>query len=440
MTDGLTRHEEEVLLARPVQSLLTDADRRAFAGRRCLITGAGGSVGAELARQIASCRPAHLTVLDHGEHSLFSIERELRESHHDLALEAVLADVTRPSSIRAAVTRSRPDLVFHAAAYKHVTMAERAACAATRVNVLGTAELLTALRGTGARFVLVSSDKAAAPTSVMGATKRLAERITVAHADLGVSPLVVRFGNVLASSGSFVALMLDRMRQGKSLQLTHEDATRYFMSLSEAASLVMKAATIGAAGETLWLDMGEQVRMGDLADRIQELGVARGWSRVPVEHIGLRPGEKLVEQLVAEGVTESATMDPRIRVARTAQVARWRWEVTLRMLRSRVAIEDGRRVLQTLSGAVEGFEPSEQAWSTAGGWPAATATARPAQTVWPRSSDAAPAVRAADLRRRPRDGRVRAPEGVAGPTRAAGRTPQRPIGVPATPRCAPLPR
>ena len=381
MTDGLTKHEEEVLLARPVQSLLTASDRDAFAGRRCLITGAGGSVGSELARQIASCTPAHLTVLDQSEHGLFSIERELRECHPDLALEAVLADVTRTASMRAAVTRSRPELVFHAAAYKHVTMAERAACAAARVNVLGTAELLTALRGTGARFVLVSSDKAAAPTSVMGATKRLAECLTVAHADLGLSPLVVRFGNVLASSGSFVALMLDRMRQGRPLQVTHVEATRYFMSLSEAASLVMKAATIGAAGETLWLDMGEQVRMGDLADRLQTIGVARGWPRVPVEHIGLRPGEKLVEQLVGEGVTETATVDPRIRVARTAHAAFWRWELTLQALRRRVALEDGRGVLQTLRGAVEGFEPSEQAWSMAGGWRVETHAVRPARTA-----------------------------------------------------------
>ena len=237
--------------------MLTAADRDAFAGRRCLITGAGGLVGGGLARQVAACRPELLTVVDHGEHALFLIERELRERWPALALEVVLADVTRASSVREAIRRGAPHVVFHAAAYKHVTMAERAATAAVRVNVLGTAEMLAALQGTGARFVLISSDKAAAPRSVMGASKRMAELLTLAHASRGFDPLVVRFGNVLASSGSFVDLMLDRIRQGRAIQLTSADATRYFMSLAEAASLVMKAAKIGRSGDTLWLDMGD---------------------------------------------------------------------------------------------------------------------------------------------------------------------------------------
>ena len=366
MIEPLSRREEELLLARPIQSLLSETDRAAFAGRRCLITGAGGSVGGALARQIADCRPGQLTLVDHGEHALFLIERELRERWPDVAVEAVLADVTRGPSVRAAFRRGAPELVFHAAAYKHVTMAERAVTAAVRVNVLGTAEMLAALEGTEARFVLVSSDKAAAPRSVMGASKRLAELLTVAHAGRGFEPLVVRFGNVLASSGSFVDLMLGRMRQGKPIQLTCADATRYFMSLSEAACLVMKAATIGRTGDTLWLDMGDQLRMGDLVERLQQVGVDRGWPRVPVETIGLRAGEKLTEQLSTDGIADISTSHPRIRSARETAAPAWRWELTLRTLQRRVSEEDGAGVLELLQAAVPDFEPSTEAWECAG--------------------------------------------------------------------------
>jgi FlaA1/EpsC-like NDP-sugar epimerase len=366
VTGVLTRAEEELLLARPVEPLLSDLDRDAVAGRRCLITGAGGSVGGELARQVASCRPDRLTIVDHGEHGLFLIERELRERWPALALDVVLADVTRASSVRETIRRGAPQLVFHAAAYKHVTMAERAVTAAVRVNVLGTAETLAALQDTGARFVLISSDKAAAPRSVMGASKRLAELLTVAHASRGFDPLVVRFGNVLASSGSFVDLMLERMQQGKPIQLTNPDATRYFMSLSEAASLVMKAAGSGRSGETLWLDMGDQVRMGDLVERLQQVGLGRGWARAAVETIGLRAGEKLVEQLATDGIGETSASHPRIRSQRTKPAQVWRWELTLRMLRRRIAEEDGAGVLSLLRSAVPDYEPSDEAWRCVG--------------------------------------------------------------------------
>lgn len=366
MIGGLTRAEETVLLGRPVESLLTSHDRGAFAGRRVLVTGAGGSVGAELARQLAECGPAHLTLLEQSEHALFCIEREIGDRAPGVRLTCLLADVTRPASVRDAIRRARPEIVFHAAAYKHVTMAERAVCAAARTNVIGTAELLTALRDTGARFVLISSDKAAAPRSVMGATKRLAELLTLGHAGRGVEPLVVRFGNVLASSGSFVALMLERIRDGRPLTLTDPGATRYFMALSEAASLVMKAATLGAGGDTLWLDMGDQIRMGDLAARLQTVGESRGWPRVPVDVIGLRPGEKRVEQLATDGVPDRPTADPRIRVARAAGTPSRGWELLLRTLRRRVALEDGVGVLAALSAAVADYEPSDYAWTQAG--------------------------------------------------------------------------
>jgi O-antigen biosynthesis protein WbqV len=247
MTTIFTPAEQEVLLGRPVRSLLTASDRAEFAGERCAVTGAGGSIGSELARQIASCGPALLTLVDHSEPQLFHLERELAEAWPRVPLNPVLADVTRAATIRLAFRRARPRVVFHAAAYKHVTMAERAACAAARVNVLGAAAVLAAARAVSARFVLVSTDKAASPRSVMGATKRLAELVAFAAGGPTFRPTVVRFGNVLGSSGSFVTIAQDCIRRGKPIPMTDPEATRYFMTVSEAAALVMKADTLARA-------------------------------------------------------------------------------------------------------------------------------------------------------------------------------------------------
>ena len=365
MTDGLTIEEQEILLGRPVESLLTEEDRGAYEGRRCLVTGAGGSVGSELSRHIAACRPSSLAVLDQSEEGLFRLEQELRHAYPALALDVVLCDVTRMGTVRHALRRAAPQIVFHAAAYKHVTMAERAVCAATRVNVMGTAEMLTALRDSGARFVLISSDKATAPRSVMGATKRFAELLTLANADRGFTPMVVRFGNVLASSGSFVSITRERIQAGLPILLTHPEATRYFMALSEAAALVMKSAARGGPGETFWLDMGEQVRMGDLVERLQVISSQRGWPRVPTQIIGLRPGEKLVEQLTTDVDEEMPSVHPRMRVSRPPLPWLLRVESLLRILRRHVGQEDGLGTLRTLKAAVVDFEPSTQAWAGA---------------------------------------------------------------------------
>lgn len=363
MMDGLTIEEQQILLGRPVESLLTEEDRGAYEGRRCLVTGAGGSVGSELSRQIAACRPSTLTILDQSEEGLFRLEQELRQSYPALTLDVVLCDVTRMGTVRHALRRAAPQIVFHAAAYKHVTMAERAVCAAARVNVMGTAEVLTALRDSGARFVLISSDKATAPRSVMGATKRFAELLTLANADRGFTPMVVRFGNVLASSGSFVSITRERIQAGLPILLTHPEATRYFMALSEAAALVMKAAARGGSGETFWLDMGEQVRMGDLAERLQAISARRGWPRVPTHVIGLRPGEKLIEQLTSDDDEELPSVHPRMRVSRPPLPWLLRVESLLRILRRHVGQEDGLGTLRTLKAAVVNFEPSTQAWA-----------------------------------------------------------------------------
>lgn len=365
MTDTLTHAEEEQLLGRAVEALLTDDDRAAFAGRACLITGAGGTVGAELARQLAQCRPASLTLVEQSELALFRIERQLQELAPETPIEAILCDVTRASAMARVMRRVRPELVFHAAAYKHVTMAERAICATARVNVLGTSAVLAAAREVGARVVLISTDKAAAPHSVMGATKRLAEMVALGAYYDQRRPIVVRFGNVLASSGSFVEVMRDRIREGKSILLTDPEATRFFMTVSEAASLVLKAATLASGGETYWLDMGPQVRIGDLAERMNAIAVQHGLTPAPIDIVGLRPGEKMAEELASQGIRLEQTVHPRVWVAHQASGRSAAPDSWIGALRRAVTRDDAYAVMTTLALTVRDFVPSEQAWQTA---------------------------------------------------------------------------
>jgi FlaA1/EpsC-like NDP-sugar epimerase len=357
--DKMTREEQELLLARPIEDLLSDDDRRCFAGRVCLVTGAGGSVGSELARQIAACTPARLVLVDHAEAALFRIDQHLRVIAPDAPIDAALCDVTRRVSLSRLLRRVRPDVVFHAAAYKHVTMAERQAVAAARVNVLGTVAALEAAQDVSARFVLISSDKAAAPTSVMGATKRFAELAVFASGSDCTRPIVVRFGNVLASSGSFVEIMRERIRQQLPVLVTDPDATRFFMAVSEAASLVMKASLMARGGETFWLDMGRQIRIGDLVDRLMQAESEQRFEPVPLEIIGLRPGEKLQERLASQGISLKRTIDQRIWVARQPRaMAAAKYASAMDALRRGISRDEASTVLQALTMAVSEFVPS----------------------------------------------------------------------------------
>jgi FlaA1/EpsC-like NDP-sugar epimerase len=360
-----TNEELETLLQRPVRRVLTARDRRRFAGRRILITGAGGSIGSELARQLAGCGPARLTLVDQSELNLFQIERDLAGGTPRGVVEPVLADITRGAAFRQLCLAERPDVVYHAAAYKHVTMVERAVCAASMVNVIGTQVVVDAAASAGARLVLISSDKAAAPRSVMGATKRFAELIAMACASSSFRPIVVRFGNVLGSSGSVLTLMRDHVRRGQPVPITDPDATRYFMTAGEAVSLVMKADVLATRAETYWLDMGEPVRIGELAERLMALEESRGFARVATEVIGLRPGEKLREELTTQGLRMSPTQHRRLWVARqragnSAVIAR-----ALRRLRSATAAGDALEALETIAAVVPDFDISQDARAAA---------------------------------------------------------------------------
>ncbi|MGE3276400.1 MAG: polysaccharide biosynthesis protein [Vicinamibacterales bacterium] len=357
----------ERILGRPQCEILTERDRASFAGERVVITGGGGSVGSELARQVAACEPEALVLLDHSEYNLFKVEQELRERFPALPLDVVLGDVSRPRIMRQACEIAHPSVVYHAAAYKHVTMAERAVDPAIETNVFGTLTAARVAREAGARFVLVSSDKAAQPASVMGATKRLAELATLSLEGPDFRPLAVRFGNILGSSGSLLEIVLECIRDGRPIPLTDPKATRYFMTAQEAAALVLKADRVGFGGEIYWLDMGQPVAIVDIIDRVRHFALEAGLRPVPIKIVGLRPGEKLREELTSQGLELCRTTHRRIWKARQPEIDRARIRRIMRALRVDLRAGDLLAALQDLSAAVPEYTPSRSAWQRATG-------------------------------------------------------------------------
>lgn len=371
MNAAFTTAELQELLGRPIRATIGPAERASFRDRRVVVTGAGGSIGAELARELAACRPAVLGLVDHSELALFALERELGERFPGVTLDVALADVTRAPAIARVCREVQPDVVYHAAAYKHVTMAERAPAAAALVNVVGTVETASAAARVGARFVLISSDKAADPLSVMGATKRLAEMAVLDMASPAFRPVVVRFGNVLGSSGSVLQIMRDAVRRGAPIPITDPLATRFFMTAAEAVALVLRADLLGAAAEIFWLEVGRPIGMGTLAERMLALEARAGYPRVPVQVIGLRPGEKRTEVLADPALIFDRTIDRRIRVARQPSLDGRRALVgqpgspglaeTIRAIRRATTRANDLATLEALAGMPGGFTPSRMA-------------------------------------------------------------------------------
>jgi FlaA1/EpsC-like NDP-sugar epimerase len=284
-------------------------------GATVLITGAGGSIGSELARQILSLGPRRLIVADNSEAALWAIDRELAERRGTTGLtaEAVLCDIRSSAAVEHLIGSVQPDVVFHAAALKHVPICESHPAEAVLTNVLGTRNLLDSCALAGvSRFVLISTDKAVLPVSVMGATKRIAEILTIANGqELGRPHLAVRFGNVLGSSGSVVPIFQHQLDEGLPLTITHPDATRYFMTIPEAVSLILEAGAAEAAGDIFILDMGDPVRIVDLATDMIRLS-GRDPADVAIVYTGMRPGERLQEQLFYDHEAMEPTVHPRI--------------------------------------------------------------------------------------------------------------------------------
>ena len=299
-----------------VEDLLTRApvglDRRPLkqliAGRRVMVTGAGGSIGSELCRQILALKPATLVMFDRYENSLHAIRLELEDVKKSVGLRAVIGDVTDRERVNAVLDEHRPDIIFHAAAHKHVPLMEDNPCEAIKNNVRGTRVIAEAAEAHGVhRFIMISTDKAVNPTSVMGASKRVAELVVQAQAvGSGTSFSIVRFGNVLGSNGSVVPRFMDQIRRGGPVTITHPDMRRFFMLIPEAVQLVLHAASQAESGAAYVLEMGEQVKVVDMARDLIRLAGLVPDDDIKIEFIGLRPGEKLYEELI--GVDEDASM------------------------------------------------------------------------------------------------------------------------------------
>ena len=331
----------EDLLGRPQAVLDRDGLARLIHGRRVLVTGAGGTIGAELARQIAAFSPGRLALLDNGEFALYTIEMELRESHPGLAPVPLLRDVRERTQVDEVIAAEKPEIVFHAAALKHLPMVEANPIEGVLTNVIGSRNVAEAARAFGVSLVvMISTDKAVNPTSVMGASKRVAEGFCQAldlyearrGASLGYGTryVTVRFGNVLGSTGSVVPLFARQLAAGGPLTVTDPEVARFFMTVREAVELVLQASALSPAlgapetrGKIFVLDMGEPIKIVDLAHQMIRLAGLRPDRDIAIEYIGLRPGEKLCEELFHPSESLMPTENPAIRLAapRTADYA-----------------------------------------------------------------------------------------------------------------------
>jgi FlaA1/EpsC-like NDP-sugar epimerase len=304
----------EDLLGRQPVELNEELIEHRIQGKIVMVTGAAGSIGSEICRQIARFRPAAIVGLDEAETPLFQVDRELSAKFPWVPFYAEIGNIRRPEDLRRIILRHHPSILYHAAAYKHVPMMERHVFAAVENNVFGTWNVALAAVTYGiSDFVMISSDKAVRPTSMMGATKRLAELLIRALQTQGPTRFVsVRFGNVLGSNGSVVPIFKEQISAGGPVTVTHPDIRRYFMTMPEAAQLVLQSFAIGKGGEVFVLDMGDPVKIVDLATNLIMLSGLQPEKDVKIEFTGLRPGEKLFEELNLEDEFLVPTSHPKI--------------------------------------------------------------------------------------------------------------------------------
>ncbi|HEY0564666.1 MAG TPA: nucleoside-diphosphate sugar epimerase/dehydratase [Terriglobales bacterium] len=301
---------EDLLGRKPVRLDLHEIETR-FCDSVVLVTGAGGSIGSELVKQLAGFRPKRIVMLDRAENDLFKISLEMSRSFPRVECVPAIGDILDARFLRDVFSQHRPSCVFHAAAYKHVPLMEKNCCQAVTNNVFGTYNVALTARHYGvSEFVMISSDKAVRPTNVMGVTKRLAELIIVALQGSATRFMAVRFGNVLGSNGSVVPIFQQQIALRTPITVTHPDVSRYFMTIPEAVQLVLQASTMGEGGEIFMLNMGEPVRIVDLAKRLVQLSGVEP-STIPIIFTGLRPGEKLHEELMldTEGIIPTTHED-----------------------------------------------------------------------------------------------------------------------------------
>ncbi len=344
---------EDVLGRDPV-TLDWEGIRRGLTGKTILVTGAGGSIGSELCRQIAGLEPAHLVLMENSEYNLYELEMELGRKFPDVRLTASLGDVRDAATVEQLFAQQKPDVVFHAAAYKHVPMLEDQVREAVNNNVQGTRTVaLAADRHGCSEFLLISTDKAVNPSNVMGTSKRVAEifcQNLSAHSKTRF--ITVRFGNVLGSAGSVVPLFRKQIREGGPVTVTHADMERYFMTIPEAAQLILQSAVLGQGGEIFVLDMGEPVKIQYLAEQMIRLSGKEPNVDIDIVCTGLRPGEKLYEELFHEQEELEPTLHEKILLARHRQV---NWDELTKILdeiESACAAFDSPRLLELITGLV----------------------------------------------------------------------------------------
>jgi FlaA1/EpsC-like NDP-sugar epimerase len=350
----------EDLLGRDPVSLDWEGIRAGLSARAVLVTGAGGSIGSELVRQIAAAAPTRLILIDNGEYNLYRIEMELLERYPSLRFTRHLLDVADASGLDAVFAAERPQIIFHAAAYKHVPMLEDQIRAAVRNNVTGTRVVAEAAARWGCeRFVLISTDKAVHPANVMGATKRVAEAICqVLDQRSACRYITVRFGNVLGSAGSVVPLFSRQIEQGGPVTVTHPEIERFFMTIPEACQLIMQGAVIGDGGEIFVLDMGEPIKIRYLAEQMIRLSGREPWEEISIHYVGLRPGEKLYEELFYDSEDLVATRHPKIRVARGSDgLIAAAPEETVAALEKAAALDDRSSMVAILRDMLPGWHP-----------------------------------------------------------------------------------
>ena len=350
---------EDLLQREPVQ---TDKQELhvLLEGKRVLVTGAGGSIGSELCRQIARYKPASLILFERYENGLHELDLEVREKFPLVKVTPVVGDVTVPDRVSEVLSSTRPELLFHAAAHKHVPLMEVNPKEAVRNNVLGTKTVAEAAVAAGVeRFVLISTDKAVNPTSVMGATKRVAEELIQSLNRHGQTKFtVVRFGNVLGSNGSVVPRFAEQIRQGGPVTVTHPDIKRFFMTIPEAVQLVLQASVLGHGEDVFVLDMGEQIKVADLARNMIVLSGLVPDQDVHIVYTGLRPGEKLFEELFEDTERVEPTLHPKIqravRTGASSMVA-----VKQCLMRLELALSDGDddTLIRWLQEAVPSYQP-----------------------------------------------------------------------------------
>ena len=359
ITDLRNVRVEDLLGRQSVQTDLASI-RNQLEGKVLLITGAGGSIGSELSRQVCNFAPRDVILIDRSENCLFKLGMELSTNRPQQHFVPVIADIQDVGTMREIFALHRPDIVFHAAAYKHVPLMEQSCFQAVTNNIFGTYNVALVARQFGCKtFVMISSDKAVNPTNVMGVTKRIAELITLGLQHEHTRYVAVRFGNVLGSNGSVVPIFQQQIAAGGPVTVTHPEARRYFMTIPEAVQLVLQASSMGVASDIFVLEMGQPVRIVDLARNLIRLSGLEPDQDIRIIYTGLRPGEKLFEELMLEGEGVKPTSHPKIRVldggpASIGQVRFW-----LEELSALVEAKNVYGLVQTFQRIVPEYKPSE---------------------------------------------------------------------------------